>query len=221
MGGQDCGQLMLFQEDSPASHLVLPGSDEARKMTATSGLKCLELSRNSGPLGSLARMLLGSSTWRSTRCYLTWKVSATPAKRLLFRLAPSMPRTEGTGSPLWPTVRSKESGDYQYSRGIHDHPVLTLTGAVKMWPTPTAGQCGMTATTGGRPVEKSTHLSTQVFLEEQRKLLPTPIASDRENLGGKPGRLQTTVGGQLNPTWVEWLMGFPIGWTDLNASETP
>lgn len=23
------------------------------------------------------------------------------------------------------------------------------------------------------------------------------------------------VGGSLNPTWVEWLMGFPIGWTDL------
>ena len=21
--------------------------------------------------------------------------------------------------------------------------------------------------------------------------------------------------GQLNPTWVEWLMGFPLGWTDL------
>ncbi|MNP65584.1 hypothetical protein D3C76_1611870 [compost metagenome] len=22
-------------------------------------------------------------------------------------------------------------------------------------------------------------------------------------------------GGQLNPEWVEWLMGWPIGWTDL------
>ena len=21
--------------------------------------------------------------------------------------------------------------------------------------------------------------------------------------------------GQLNPTWVEWLMGYPEGWTDL------
>lgn len=26
--------------------------------------------------------------------------------------------------------------------------------------------------------------------------------------------------GHLNPVWVEWLMGFPIGWTDLNASVT-
>jgi hypothetical protein len=22
-------------------------------------------------------------------------------------------------------------------------------------------------------------------------------------------------GGQLNPEWVEWLMGWPIGWTEL------
>lgn len=27
-------------------------------------------------------------------------------------------------------------------------------------------------------------------------------------------------GGALNPTWVEWLMGWPIGWTDLGASAT-
>jgi len=29
------------------------------------------------------------------------------------------------------------------------------------------------------------------------------------------------LGGQLNPTWVEWLMGFPLGWTDCGASATP
>lgn len=27
-------------------------------------------------------------------------------------------------------------------------------------------------------------------------------------------------GGKLNPTWVEWLMGFPLGWTGCDASET-
>ena len=25
--------------------------------------------------------------------------------------------------------------------------------------------------------------------------------------------------GQLNPTWVEWLMGWPIGWTSMDAIE--
>lgn len=29
--------------------------------------------------------------------------------------------------------------------------------------------------------------------------------------------MQAWTGRKLNPTWVEWLMGFPTGWTDLNA----
>jgi len=33
--------------------------------------------------------------------------------------------------------------------------------------------------------------------------------------------LEALIGGIPNPTWVEWLMGFPIGWTDLNVSATP
>ena len=32
--------------------------------------------------------------------------------------------------------------------------------------------------------------------------------------------LTEVVGGQLNPDWVEWLMGWPIGWTDLEPLET-
>jgi site-specific DNA-cytosine methylase len=45
----------------------------------------------------------------------------------------------------------------------------------------------------------------------------------REGSGGDD--LATAVArgtpGQLNPTWVEWLMGFPLGWTDLQPSGTP
>jgi DNA (cytosine-5)-methyltransferase 1 len=35
--------------------------------------------------------------------------------------------------------------------------------------------------------------------------------------GGYPCQPFSTAGngGSLNPTWVEWLMGFPTGWTDL------
>ncbi len=28
-------------------------------------------------------------------------------------------------------------------------------------------------------------------------------------------------GGPLNPEWVEWLMGYPAGWTALEPSEIP
>ena len=28
------------------------------------------------------------------------------------------------------------------------------------------------------------------------------------------------IGGRLNPVWIEWLMGWPLGWTDLKHLET-
>ncbi len=38
-------------------------------------------------------------------------------------------------------------------------------------------------------------------------------------LGDEEGR-EMFNGGQLNPPWVEWLMGWPIGWTALQPLET-
>jgi hypothetical protein len=38
------------------------------------------------------------------------------------------------------------------------------------------------------------------------------------NLGEQVSGLHN--GGKLNPLWTEWLMGWPIGWTDLKPLET-
>ena len=38
--------------------------------------------------------------------------------------------------------------------------------------------------------------------------------------GQKPGLLET-IGGPLNPAWVEWLMGYPTGWTDAGPWAMP
>jgi hypothetical protein len=38
------------------------------------------------------------------------------------------------------------------------------------------------------------------------------------NLGEQVSGLHN--GGKLNPTWTEWLMGWPLGWTDLKPLET-
>ncbi len=100
---QDSGQLRLFPEDTLASLSVTPGSEEARKMTATSGRIFFPLLANSGPLGACLRTLLGTSRWGSTVCFLTWKASATPRKRSLFRLVPSAPHKGGTGFGFYPT----------------------------------------------------------------------------------------------------------------------
>ena len=61
---------------------------------------------------------------------------------------------------------------------------------------------------------------------KQLHKFPTPIRGDwkgQVRKDGSSGMLsghQITGGGQLNPNWVEWLMGFPIGWTELNVLET-
>lgn len=141
MSEQDYEQLTLFREDSHASLLVQPGSEKARMMTVTSGLKCLELYKNSGLAGLLAKMLLESSTWHSTRCYLTWKISATPRKHLLFRLVPSMPRTGEIEWQSWPTPTAADSysdklkSSQQKPGSCHS---LNLSEAVRLMPTPIA-----------------------------------------------------------------------------------
>jgi hypothetical protein len=38
------------------------------------------------------------------------------------------------------------------------------------------------------------------------------------NLGEQVSGLHN--GGKLNPTWTEWLMGWPLEWTDLKPLET-
>jgi hypothetical protein len=83
-----------------------------------------------------------------------------------------------------------------------------------------------------------TNVPVNGLLDRQVKQWGTPRAADgmqhslREPKNIKNGnaraRLEDQValsegqgGGSLNPTWVEWLMGFPTGWTDLEASGTP
>lgn len=61
------------QEASLASPSVMPGDEEARTMTATSGRKCSALSTKSGPLGSLVKTLLESSRWSSRARFLQWQ----------------------------------------------------------------------------------------------------------------------------------------------------
>lgn len=130
----------------PASHSHSPGSDWARKMTATYGRKFGAYWLSCDPPDSWVRTLLGTSTWASMTCYLTWKRSATPQGRLLFRLVPSTPRTAGIGSGLWPTPNVAGGGNSceltphkgHYLRPSGEKAHLGLDQAAKMWPTPRA-----------------------------------------------------------------------------------
>ncbi len=167
-------------------------------MTVTSGRKCAELLRRQDPLGCLVRTCLESSAWNSTTSWLTWKPSATPRGRLLFRLVPSMPDTEETDFGWWPTP-TKEGFDAQGDRGTQD----TLHSAVKMWPT--AGARDWKDTPG------------------MAKTGTNPDGSERQRDDQLARRVygETNQTGSLNPAWVEWLMGYPTGHTDSKDLATP
>jgi len=90
-----------------------------------------------------------------------------------------------------------------------------------MWPTPRAS-----AAMGEKTETISKRLETKKSkgkLEESVAMVPTPTARDYKDNGlntnyqkaKEKNRLAGSAGGSLNPTWVEWLMGYPNGWTDL------
>ena len=335
------GQLTLFPADSPASRSPLPGSKEARKMTATSGQKWLGLSKNSGPLGLLEKMLLESLEWHSPIFYLNWKPVGIRQGHFLFQLALSEPGTDVTEWQSWPTPTAADSYtdkikssqqkegsrhsvnlssavkmwatpntmDYLPQRSpealkrqaegnrkgrkrpanlreqvnpetvkIWEEPKVwktpvaadaanrkmyvnsrgepNLSGQVKLWPTPKAslrGDCPsernrkspdlaaavkMYNTPTAQDAKNSTFPQSQIKRgslvgDVMRELFPTPttgagmcggtgnyqqlkkleekgVISENERKNMSQGN-----GGQLNPYWVEWLMGFPPGWTDI------
>ena len=104
-------EQIYLQADGLASHGATPGSKEAMQMTVRSGKKCSALLMKQDPAGLLVKMLLESSIWHSTRCFLTWKASCTPQRRLLFRLQASMPIIDGIGSSsLLPTPSGVNGG---------------------------------------------------------------------------------------------------------------
>ena len=226
MKEQDYIQLTLFQGDFPVNLSVLPENEEARMMTVTSGRKCLESYPRSGPLGLLAKMLLESSIWHSTKCYLTWKIKVTKHNHFLFQLAVRTLRTEGTESLLWlmiPNVQSSPKGRSEKFRGKNKAPMPEEY--VQMWSTPRANSSKSPCICGEGGMD----------LQTLEQMFPTPTTGaglcggsgnyrQLENLT-KQGviteeerrNMSQGNGGQLNPTWVEWLMGFPLGWTDLDA----
>ena len=124
-----------------------------------------------------------------------------------------------TVSGLWPTPTAAEadkiSNQANYGhKGLSNHPAIVgkptrpkgkkSRKGEKQWPTPSArdwkdspGMSKEGVNPDGSVRKRDDQLARRVFTQED-----------------------TQTGGMLNPNWVEWLMGWPIGWTDLNASET-
>ena len=177
-----------------------------------------------GPESSKVKNLL---TGNRHSFYLTQAVEAERQKPgIITQMWPTPRVSDVTGGP-----RSlDEKGRRVSPSGLYG---ANLADKVKMWPTPMAHN----AKEGGYPSEFTRNTPTLAAEVKIRKSWPTPSASDNRDRGnmltpaikrriakGKQAMLSmvvSEVSGQLNPTWVEWLMGFPLGWTDLKDSATP
>jgi DNA (cytosine-5)-methyltransferase 1 len=108
-----------------------------------------------------------------------------------------------TPSGNWPTPTVSDiytdtlKSSQQTDGSMHS---VTLPQAVQMWPTPTHGK--LAGGSGAFQQIQDKYENNEITLEEKKAM-------------------QAGNGGRLNPNWVEWLMGFPIGWTDLEDLETP
>lgn len=129
---------------------------------------------------------------------------------------------ESPGPGLWNTPKAADVASQGKRRGgkRRGEGKTDLANQVKLWPTPR---------NNSGPSKDAHHLSIDAAV----KLWPTPAARDhfpphtadyiaeKRAQGHGVSNLNDSVNGQLNPAWVEWLQGFPIGWTDLKDSATP
>lgn len=254
--GDEGDGLTSSQEVSHASPFPLPAGERVRRTAVTSGLTCSVPFTRSGPVGLLVRTLVASSRWYSPARRLTWDVSPLcserislytvsgrntssrpsavilsvkdiPSSRCLFRLVPSVPRTEGTVYGLLPTPIAsdfKVRGPGSQQKGL---PEIIRE---MLLPTPTAteihhwqrverwkrqGRTSMHETEDG---EKNPNGLTD-FLDFHG-LLPTLEHIGRKGKNPRQGGLpdsfaQTGRSFQLNPLFVAEMMGFPTSWTVL------
>jgi hypothetical protein len=121
-----------------------------------------------------------------------------------------------TFSETWP-----RSGMTQNGIAYQLQALVRLTDATESgsWPTPAACDAIGTGRTFVRKDAPKAGLGLRGAVTASQLKFHTPRTTPRS---AREYDGETPLGnGGLNPPWVEWLMGFPIGWTDLEPSETP
>ena len=212
-------QLTLFAEDFPAKTLASPERVRGlQESDLASGFSSTASSKKSGRATRSLKTLQPFVLEDWTKCSGASLRSGMMRNGTVYPLQPLAHLTDGTESGSWPTP-------------------TTMDGMAPK--TPTAIQREMEEVRPGRT--SPSNLRDQVtwgetFEEVKKKLWPTPTARDwkdnfqsLDKLNGQylkrdspslaltVGYQEQTASGKLNPQWVEWLMGYPSGWTDLNS----
>lgn len=185
--------MIFLQVDSLASRFPWQESDGAWKMSDSSFRKCYELSENLTRLGLLVKTYLESYPLQEERFVKIWSVKDTMSPFLILKLRVSVQSTEGSEYFLWRTPdahcdRGMCSKDRFLNRRKRDMPIHFW----KFWLTP-IGSDGF----------RSTFRRESLLKEKENGSLSSQIAHFEAEEGG------------LNPAWVEQMMGFPVGWTEV------
>ena len=227
--------LTLSPEGSPARISALPARERGlRASEADSGEKCSV---------SFARFDRVSCSWRIHPClfpedsplYLgTWPAQgmmrAGVCSELMMSALPTSARDCGCLHMIpTPTACNapNKGGNTKGPKGLMEV-ARTDWMPGERWLTPMALD-GMRSNMKLESLAKHWEHHPNSNLAEQvavRTLLPTPTCQDAKNNGGAAQQRRNTrplnavCGGALNPPWVEWLMGWPIGWTALEPLGT-
>ena len=222
--GEDA--LTSCPEDSHAkTSAPLERAPESTASDPGCGVKWRELS---------ARYDRATCGWKTHRCLWTedlpWSSVTLPKWGMMLdgvlweRITPE-PHTSETGAGCWPTPRCQMTRPVALRDGGNRGNLEEVV-AERMWPTPRAGNPGSRPNGKGGKI-----LAEEVEIAEglRGRVFPTPCATEarqgfQDRSRGKKGSqesLSTVIqgapareaGGSLNPNWVEWLMGWPLGWT--------
>ena len=228
---------MNFVKTSPS-----PGKElELPENSLVFGLKCFELLASYDLDSQSLKMCQTSLDLGLTESSPTLPVSGMMRNGRLYRQEMlAHPTCENDYGSL-PTPRANEIDMSQHALGIHGMNYIAKDGRewgmnlttyaklfptpgdsqIRRWRTPDAhiGERGAKSKENYERTLKNHH--TKITLNDQVRHFPTPQARDYKGGSIKHDRLLDVVTGSLNPNWVEWLMGYPIGWTDLNHSATP
>ena len=240
--GNPWNDLPLFAEDIPVSLSVKQVTAKVKKILATCGLGYDKPLANYDPATQSWKMSEGIFPSGERPSLPTLPPSGMTQSGALFQQPAWEPTTGATASSSLPTPTANEhkyrlQGNSQASKCLE---AMARRGELTMWPTPTTQEVehpDAELTETGRRKSKDGTTSHSLNLADAVKMWPTPthgklaggqgafnkvqdlysegIITDEERKAMQAGN-----GGKLNPTWVEWLMGFPTGWTDLEDSET-
>ena len=232
--GQDLLPMALPLMSSPAGSRAR--TSQLLAMALASRVRDLVCGRNIGDC--LARWDQDGQSWRTSQACLiegwqryseTWPRSGLMLGGTAYPRQPLAPLTDGIafGSLPTPTAGDAKASGSRNTPTSKAHRGTSLTDAVRgdggtgRWPTPHAN-CwtgpGWSGPGRGRNLQTAVQFPTPAA-RDHRYPNKVPHKIRRRNLKGE--QLPNAIGGPLNPRWVEWLMGYPDGWTDLKRSAMP